>query len=51
MGNHATVEVCAPFLEDPNLLSHPTVGVAVVVLANNVPVRLSSLSEELPVSH
>ena len=32
-------------------LSHPTVGVALVGLTNNVPVRLSSSSEELPVIH
>ena len=35
--------------EAPNLLSHPTVGVQVVGLTNNVPVRLSSSCEELPV--
>ena len=32
------------------LTSHPTVGVAVVGLTNNVPVRLSSSSEELRIS-
>ena len=31
--------------------THPTVGVAVVGLTNNVPARLSSRGKELPVSH
>ena len=34
----------------PRKITHPTVVVAVVGLTNNVPVRLSSASAELPVN-
>ena len=39
------------FNKAEHLRTMPTVGVAVVGLTNNVPVRLSSSREELPVSH